>query len=171
MMRPGAGSWFGRPSKRRAGAIRKFYGWREGRPASAHRLGCGFDIAPFQQIVQAADPIPAITVGLDHQVMFSGRIGLAVILRSRLTRSCPALSCNPDRERDLARLGVEIVNEQHRIVPPVVAHRQNGRIARRHDSKSPQPISGTSLRILMMRSVQFSIESGSRRCSAALTCS
>src|SRR5271166_6343122 len=37
-------------------------------------------------------------------------------------------------------------------------------------SKSPHPISGTSLRTRIMRSVQFSIECGSRRCSAALTC-
>ena len=38
-------------------------------------------------------------------------------------------------------------------------------------SKSPHPTSGTSFRILMMRSVQFSSESGSRRCLAAFTCS
>src|ERR1700720_4780952 len=37
--------------------------------------------------------------------------------------------------------------------------------------KSPQPTSGTSLRIRMMRSIQFSIELGSRRCLATLTCS
>ena len=37
------------------------------------------------------------------------------------------------------------------------------------DSNRPQPISGTSLRILMMRSVQLSSESGSRRCAAAFT--
>src|SRR6266436_4504924 len=37
--------------------------------------------------------------------------------------------------------------------------------------KSPQPISGTSLRMRMMRSVQFSSDSGWRRWMAALTCS
>ena len=91
---------------------------------------------------------------------------------SRLISSSPASPVKPDRERDFARLVVEIVHEQHRIVAPVVAHHQHrADRALQITLKSPQPTSGTSLRMRMMRSVQFSIELGSRRCLAALTCS
>ena len=81
------------------------------------------------------------------------------------------LARQADGKGDLARLRVEIVNEQHRIVAPVVAHASTAGSRVAITLKSPQPISGTSLRMRMMRSVQFSIESGSRRCLAALTCS
>src|SRR6266480_6940473 len=41
------------------------------------------------------------------------------------------LPFEPDRKPDLARLGIEVVHEQDRIVAPVVAHHEHGRIADR----------------------------------------
>ena len=46
----------------------------------------------------------------------------------RLT-SVPPLSPTPGSKRHLERLAVEVVHDQHRVVAPVVAQREDGRVA------------------------------------------
>ena len=60
--------------------------------------------------------------------------GAAVVFRQEIDQQLAVLgvvALEPDRERHLARLGVEIVHEQDRIVAPVVAHHQHGGVAGR----------------------------------------
>jgi hypothetical protein len=52
-----------------------------------------------------------------------------VIFREQIDQQFPLLLVREaDREPDLARLGVEIVHEQYRVVPPVVTKNEDGRI-------------------------------------------
>ena len=92
-------------------------------------------------------------------------LGLAVILGKQVYEKLAVLALEFDIEKKLARFRVQVVQENNGVVPPVVTHGEHGRVARPLDTaKSPQPISGTSLRMRMIRSVQLSIESGWRRC-------
>ena len=91
---------------------------------------------------------------------------------SRLTSSLPTSSEKTGLKRDFPGPFIKIEHEQYRIVGPVLANDQNGRVARRDHLEVAPTVLGTSLRMrMMMRSVQFSIELGSGRCLATLTCS
>ena len=96
--------------------------------------GIGIDVAALQQIVEAADAIPAIAVAFQQQRVPAALVGVAVIFGQQIDQKLAGLAGKPDRKRKLARLLVEIVHEQHRIVAPVVADDQHGGIAR---SRSP----------------------------------
>src|SRR5262245_32882618 len=93
------------------------------------------DLAAAKQVVQPADPVPAIPVAFDHHAMAAAVVGTAVILGQEVDQQLAVLRLDPDGETDLARLGVEVVHEQNRVVAPVVAQDQDRRIARRDDGE------------------------------------
>src|SRR3982074_555290 len=69
------------------------------------------DIAPPQQIIHAADAVPAVAVGFDHHVVLAVRAGATVVLRQEVDQQVAVLrlALQADREGDLVRLGVEVV--------------------------------------------------------------
>src|ERR1035437_4587178 len=96
------------------------------------------DVASFEQIVQSANAVPTITVSLQHQGVFAPIVGFAVVFRQKVYQVLSLVSGKSNRERSLARLFVEIVQEQHRVIPPIVANSQNGGIsARDHTDVTP----------------------------------
>src|SRR5712671_6926343 len=72
------------------------YGYRRspGRPAEtfcvcSRRMtslagGVGVDIAALEQIVEASDAVPAVSVGFEQQRMLAALIGLAVVFRQQV---------------------------------------------------------------------------------------
>src|SRR5262245_5301626 len=71
------------------------------------------DVAAAQEIVQSADPIPAIAVGLDHQPMLTALNRMAVVLRQKIDQELAVLGMllvEADRERDFSRLRIEIMH-------------------------------------------------------------
>src|SRR6266542_6717067 len=97
---------------------------------AALSAGLHVDIAALEQIIQAPDAIPAIAVWLQHQPVLAVVARMAVIVRQEIDEQAAALAFQPGRKGDLTRTGIEIVDKHHRIVPPVVAYRQYGGIAR-----------------------------------------
>src|SRR5437879_3912176 len=74
------------------------------------------DLAAPQEIVQPADPIPPITIGLDHEAMLAALVGAAVILGQEIDQELAVfgiLFVQADGESDLMRLCIEVVNEEH----------------------------------------------------------
>jgi len=45
------------------------------------------DIAPLQQIIQPADPVPAIPVRLQHDSVLAALVGVAVVLREKVDQA------------------------------------------------------------------------------------
>src|SRR5690348_10012025 len=88
--------------------------------------GCvSLDVATLQEIVEAADPVPSIAVTFQHQRVLAALIRATVILAQQIDQKLAGLTGNPDRKGKFARLLLEIVHEQHRIVAPVVADDQH----------------------------------------------
>jgi len=73
----------------------------------------GTDVAALQEIVQASDPIPAISVAFDDQSVAAALIRLAVILRQQIDEKLAGVARKARCERDFARFFIEIVHEQH----------------------------------------------------------
>ena len=91
-----------------------------------------------EEIVEPADPVPPVAIGFDHQPVLPALVGMTVILGQKVDQHHPVLGIlpvQPDRKCDLMRLGIEVVNEQHPIVAPIVSHHQHGRIVARYDSE------------------------------------
>ena len=130
------------------------------------------DFAALQEVVEPADAVPAIAIGFEQDAMPAAVVRLAVVFGQQVYEQLARWSASaPTSRDDLARAWHRDCARTERVVAPVVAQRQHRRVAGGRTVKSPQPISGTSLRMRMMRSVQLSSEFGSRRCSATLTCS
>src|SRR4051812_11286582 len=84
------------------------------------------DLAALQQVVEPANPVPTIAVGLEQDLMLDRfGIGAAVILAQQIDEQSALLS-KPWIKPHLAGLAVQVVQEQHGIVTPVVAERQDG---------------------------------------------
>ncbi len=82
----------------------------------ARSPGIGVDIASLQQIVQPADAIPAITVGLQHQRVPAARVGVAVVFRKQVDQELSRVTGKPGGECDFTRRVVEIVHEQTELL-------------------------------------------------------
>src|SRR6266511_4902675 len=66
-------------------------------------------IAALEQIVEPADPIPAIAVSLEADAMLAALAGAAVLAREQIDQELSLLAGKPGRELHLARLAGEIV--------------------------------------------------------------
>ena len=97
--------------------------------------------------------------------MLAALVGAAVIFGQQIDQQLALLGMlffQADGESDFVRFGIEIVDEEYPIQPRWRVTRTDGSPTGM-TVKSPQPTSGTSLRMRMIRSVQFSNESGCRR--------
>jgi hypothetical protein len=56
------------------------------------------DVAPFEQIVQSANAVPTITVGLQHQSVLAPTIGFAVIFRQQIDQVFSLVTGKSNRE-------------------------------------------------------------------------
>src|SRR5580704_18427410 len=88
--------------------------------ASWMRLRVRIDVAALEEIIEPADAVPAISIAFHHQPVAAAFVGAAVILAQKIDQQLAGFAGQPDRKRDLARLLIEIVHQQHRIVPPVI---------------------------------------------------
>src|SRR3954451_21298870 len=77
------------------------------------------DLRTFEEVIQTADAVPAIAVRVEQDVMPAVVACSAVILAQRVHEQPAALAVYPGEERDLPRLRVKVVQEQHRVVAPV----------------------------------------------------
>src|SRR6185503_11320538 len=91
------------------------------------------NIRPPEQIVEAADAIPAITVGLERDRMLAVPARAAVVGAQQVDEQTSDRILDACRKLHLACLASEIVQEQHRIVAPVVAHAEYGIVAGREN--------------------------------------
>ncbi len=91
----------------------------------------GIDIAALQQIIEAADAVPAVAIGLEQQRVPAALVGAAVVLGQEIDQQLAGFTRKSDGERDLARLLVQVMDKQHGIVAPVITDHQHGGIARR----------------------------------------
>src|SRR5579863_10351444 len=91
------------------------------------------NFAAPKQIVQAADSVPAVAVALDDQAMPALLVAATVILGEETDQQSASLAGQSGGERDLARRRIEIVDEQNRVVAPIIADDQHRRIAARDD--------------------------------------
>src|SRR5215510_277823 len=88
--------------------------------------GRSVDLAAAEQVVQSADTIPAISVGLYDETVFAVFSGAAVLLAQQIDQQRALfLVIQPYCEGDFVRLGVEVVDEQHRVVAPVISHQED----------------------------------------------
>ncbi len=78
------------------------------------------------QVRPSSTPNVALCVDAANEVN-KNRVGAAVVFRQQIDQQIAGLAGKPDREQHLARLLVEIVHEQHRVIAPVVADHQYGR--------------------------------------------
>src|SRR5512144_407537 len=83
------------------------------------------DLAAAEEIIQAADAVPAIAMRFDDEPMLAVLVAVAVFVAQEVDQHPAVLALDADAERDLLRLGGEIVHEQHPVVAPVVAHHQD----------------------------------------------
>jgi len=90
----------------------------------------GVEVAALQEIIEAADAVPTVSVSVEEQHMPAAFVGGAVILGQQVDQELAGFAGKADGERDLARFLVKIMHEQHRIVAPVIADDENRRIAR-----------------------------------------
>src|ERR1700682_3254938 len=66
--------------------------------------GVGVDVAALQQIGEASDRVPAISVGFEQEHVLAVLIGPTVIFRQQVDQKLCRISGKPDRARDLPRL-------------------------------------------------------------------
>src|SRR6185437_7128994 len=66
------------------------------------------DVAALEQIVEAADAIPAIAIGFHQERMPAAAVGAAVILVEQVDQQLSGVAGQSDSKRDLARLLTEI---------------------------------------------------------------
>src|ERR1700757_4375339 len=102
----------------------------------ARFAGCiPVDVAALQQIIQSTNAIPAIAVALYHERVSPAFVRVAVVFAQQVYQQLSCVAAKPDGESNLARVLIEIVYKQHRVVSPVVADDQDRRIARSDDLK------------------------------------
>src|SRR5262245_30686910 len=83
------------------------------------------DLGPAQEIIKSSDAIPTIAEGFDDKAMLAVAVRSAVIFRQQIDQQSIVLgsfTVEADRECNLARLAIEIMDEQDPIVAPVVTH-------------------------------------------------
>jgi Domain of unknown function (DUF3459) len=56
------------------------------------------DVASFEQIVQSANAVPTITVGLQHQGVFAPIVGFAVVFRQKVDQVFSLVTGKPNRK-------------------------------------------------------------------------
>jgi hypothetical protein len=64
----------------------------------------GVDVAAFQEIVEATDAIPTVSVSFEQQRMPVAFVGAAVVLGQQVDQELASFAGKTDGERDLARL-------------------------------------------------------------------
>src|SRR2546427_761348 len=77
-----------------------------------------------------ADAKPSIAIAFDHEAMPAVLVGVAVLFSQEIDEELALLGMlfmEPDRKRDLARLGIEIVHKKNPIVAPVISHHEHSR--------------------------------------------
>ena len=57
--------------------------------------GIGIDVAAFQEVVEAADPIPSVAVAFQHQRVSVPLISVAVILGQQIDQKLAGLAGKP----------------------------------------------------------------------------
>src|SRR5207237_1087208 len=87
------------------------------------------NLAPPEQVIQAAHPIPAIAIGLDDEPVRAVLVAVTMLLCQQIHEQPLGLIVQANRETDLMRFGSKIMHEQHPIVAPGVAHHEDGWIA------------------------------------------
>src|SRR5690242_13105094 len=98
---------------------------RASSPSRSPSLLRAVDLAALQQIVEPAHAVPAIAEGLEQHVVAPALARAAVLVREQVHQLLAFLRLQPRAEADLARLGVQVVQEEHRVVAPVVAHAED----------------------------------------------
>src|SRR5262249_39566889 len=104
------------------------YGTRRAPPLACRLV----DVAAPKQIVQPTDAVPPIAISLDHEPVLAVLVGAAVLFAQQIDEELAFLGMfflEADGKRYLARLGIEIVHEQHPIVAPVISHHEHRRVA------------------------------------------
>src|ERR1700686_666007 len=67
----------------------------------------GVDVGAFEQIVETADAIPAISVGFEQQRVLAGLIGLAVVFRQQVDQKLAGVAGETGCKRVIPRLLIE----------------------------------------------------------------
>src|SRR5207302_8390614 len=83
------------------------------------------EFGALEQIVETADAVPAIAVAFEIDAMFPAVSRGAVIGSQKIDKLLPVTPFESGGECQLARLIGEVVQEQDRIVAPVVAQSKN----------------------------------------------
>src|SRR3954453_20856337 len=87
------------------------------------------DVAALQEIIETADAVPAIAVGLEQQFVAAALVGLAVVFREQVHKRLAGLAGNSHAKREFARLLIEVMDEQPSVVAPPLPDDQHGRVA------------------------------------------
>ena len=81
----------------------------------------------LENMPETANAIPAVTVSLDYDLVGSVLASMAVLARKQVNEAIALLAAHI--ERNAPRLFMEIMDGDERVIPPVVADRQNARVA------------------------------------------
>ena len=76
----------------------------------------GIDIAALQQIIEAADAVPAVAIGLEQQRVPAALVGAAVVLGQEIDQQLAGFTRKSDGERDLARLLVQVMDNRTELL-------------------------------------------------------
>src|SRR5438874_13031735 len=91
------------------------------------------DVATLEQVVQAADPIPAIAVSLEQQVMPAIFPSSAVVFGQQIYKHAGFITSQSGGKSHLLEYRSQIVEEQDRVVAPVIADCQHRWVSKRED--------------------------------------
>ena len=121
----------------------------------------------IDRVLQPADPIPAVVVGVEVDAMHAVAARLADLVGQHVGEHASPSSVWPQRHLD--GMAGQVVDADERGVPPEywIASVFGGRVGTM--SHVPHPISGHALRARISRLVQRSSDDGSRHCCSTLT--
>ena len=82
------------------------------------------DHAALEEVVEAANAVPAIAIGFEQQGVTALCVGVAVIVGEQVDElAAGSIACHD--EADFAGFAAEVVNADHRVVAPGVADGQD----------------------------------------------
>ena len=67
------------------------------------------DVGSTQQIIESADPIPPVSTAFEHDAVFAGLVGPAVVLSKKVNQQFALVPVNAWVHHNFAGLFVEIV--------------------------------------------------------------
>src|SRR4029077_3366292 len=94
-----------------------------------------FDVAALQQVIETTDPIPTIAVTLKEQTVLSIFPSSTVILCQQVDEQAPVITSQSTGERHFPGDPIQVMDEQDRVVAPVIADREHRWISNRDHFK------------------------------------